>query len=99
MSEFERKREQEIAERCEEIPRSYRADYRKAMEGKSLRAAVNSACRECVVWKIKEVRHCTNRLCPLYMVRPYQKGSRNNQDGHSGGRRTAKASACGRWLP
>jgi len=84
MNEFEKRHKQEIAKRCEDIPRRFQAQYLRAMEGNSLRAAINSGCLDCIGWKTKEVRHCSNRLCPLYMVRPYQTCSRNNRDGHSG---------------
>lgn len=65
-------REAKIAERRAQMPRSYRACYDKAVSGKSLRAAINSFCLECVCWQIEEIRNCTDLACPLYAARPYQ---------------------------
>jgi hypothetical protein len=66
------KREAQIASRRAQMPRSYRAVYDKAVSGKSLRAAINSFCLECVCWQIEEIRNCSDVGCPLYTVRPYQ---------------------------
>lgn len=65
-------RQKQIAERRSQIPRSYRACYDKAVQGRSLRAAINSFCLECVCWQTKEIRLCTDKACPLWMIRPYQ---------------------------
>jgi len=65
-------REAQVAKRRAEMPRSYRACYDKAVNGKSLRAAINSFCLECICWQIEEIRQCTDLACPLYAVRPYQ---------------------------
>ena len=54
------------------MPEGFRATYVKAMEGRSLAAAVKACCSECVGWKRKEVRLCTSLACPLYPYRPYQ---------------------------
>ena len=85
MNKFEKEREQQIAERCDQMPKSYRANYRKALEGRSLRAVVNASCLECVCWRIEEIRQCTDLGCPKYAVRPYQHSSQNGRDGYSGG--------------
>jgi hypothetical protein len=77
-------RQQQIAERRSQIPRAYRQTYDRAVKGKSLRAAVNSFCLECVCWQIREVRDCTDLACPLYGVRPYQEFPQSGHDGHSG---------------
>ena len=66
------KRQAKMAERRAQMPRSYRATYDKAIKGKSLRAAINAFCLECVCWQIEEIRNCTVLACPLYTVRPYQ---------------------------
>ena len=50
----------------------YRATYNKAVTGKSLRAAINAFCLECVCWQRKEIQLCTSLSCPLFAVRPYQ---------------------------
>ena len=65
-------RAEKIAERRAQMPRSYKATYDKAVKGKSLRAAINAFCLECVCWQRKEVTLCTDLACPLYAVRPYQ---------------------------
>jgi hypothetical protein len=78
-------REQQIAERLRQMPPKYRATYRRAVEGKSLRACVNSQCLECCGWERAEVGACTDSGCPLYAVRPYQDGSGSGQDGQFGG--------------
>ena len=81
MSEFRLRQEQLVAERLGQMPKSYRATYRKAVAGNSLRAAVNSFCLECVGWRVEEIRHCTDLGCPLYAVRPYQGSSQKGDDG------------------
>ena len=65
-------REEQIAERREQMPKIHRANYEKAMKGRSLRAAVNSFCAECTMWQREEVRLCTSLACPLWPYRPYQ---------------------------
>ncbi|MCK5611861.1 hypothetical protein KAR91_58870 [Candidatus Pacearchaeota archaeon] len=77
---MDEKRKKKIAERLEQMPRSYRANYNRAVKGKSLRAAINAQCLECVQWQRMEVRLCTDLACPLYTVRPYQ-SSQNGRDG------------------
>ena len=74
-------REEQIAERREQMPRSYRATYDKAIKGKSLRAAINAFCLECVCWQIEEIRKCTDLACPLYAVRPYQLPQNTSEGG------------------
>ena len=54
------------------MPISYRATYRKAMNGKSLRAAVNSKCLDCSNWQRIEIKECPIVTCPLHLYRPYQ---------------------------
>lgn len=65
-------RETRIAERRAQMPKKYRRQYDKAVEGRSLRACVNAFCGECVCWQSNEVRLCTDLACPLYAVRPYR---------------------------
>ena len=75
------KRERQIKERREAMPRRYRPGYDRAVRGKSLRAAVKAFCLECVYWKREEVRQCTCLTCPLYAERPY-KLSCESQEGY-----------------
>lgn len=72
MADMDDKRQAQIAERRKQMPRAYRATYNRAVKGKSLRAAINAQCLECVCWQRKEVTLCTDLACPLYAVRPYQ---------------------------
>lgn len=44
------------------------------MEKGSLKAAVKLKCLDCSDWQMKEVRNCKVTGCPLFPVRPYQKG-------------------------
>ena len=55
------------------IPKPYQAVYCKAMEGRSLRAAINAKCQDCTGWQRKEIEDCLVSTCPLYPYRPYQK--------------------------
>lgn len=52
---------------------------------KSLRAAVNAKCWECVGagWDPgprRAIRECTITKCPLWPVRPYQKASKEDDE-------------------
>lgn len=74
-------RDEQITERLGEMPRKYRKTYRRATEGKSLRACINAQCLECCVWQSREVATCTARACPLWAVRPHRHDSGNGRDG------------------
>jgi hypothetical protein len=52
------------------IPRQYRKVYDTAMSGRSLRAAVNSQCIECMGYDLAEVKQCCSPQCPLFPYRP-----------------------------
>jgi hypothetical protein len=75
------KRAAKIAQRLEAIPQAFRATYRKAVEGGSLRAAINSQCGECLGWSVREIRQCSDSACPLFSVRPYQQIPQNGRRG------------------
>lgn len=64
------KRQERINKHRATMPRRYRATYDKAMSGKSLRAAVNSFCLECVGWQREEVKKCCSPQCSLFPYRP-----------------------------
>ena len=49
---------------------AYRKQYDKAMSGKSLRAAVNAKCADCMNWQGVEVRLCDIVTCSLHPYRP-----------------------------
>ncbi len=70
-------REEQIRERLRQMPPKYRGTYRRAVEGKSLRASINAQCLECCGCQSIEVALCTDLGCPLWSVRPYRdSGSR-----------------------
>lgn len=71
-----RTREQQIVERREQMPKIHRANYDKAMKGRSMKAATKAFCLMCVCWQKEEVKLCTDLACPLYPYRPYK--SRSN---------------------
>ena len=58
-----------IEVRAAEIPRRYRARYRKVMSGRSRKEAVKFYCLECVDWNLKEVAACTMPECQFYKWR------------------------------
>ena len=62
--------QQRIAKHRKEIPRQFRKVYDIAMSGRSLRAAVNSFCIECVGYVFSEVKQCCSPQCPLFRYRP-----------------------------
>lgn len=62
-----------IQKRLEDMPESYRANYLKAVEGKSRPCAVKAMCLECMGWQRIEVKNCPSIACPLYNYRPYRR--------------------------
>ena len=59
----------------QEVPKKYRMMYRKALQGKSRRAAMNVFCLYCQGWENGArlaVRDCAAFSCPLWAYRPYQ---------------------------
>ena len=75
------KRAERVAKHRADMPNVYRGIYDRAVSGKSLRAAVNSFCLECVMYQREEVRLCTSLACPLWLHRPYQRNSKTPSDG------------------
>ena len=63
-------RNQKIGERLSQIPESQRRAYIKAVERKSMAAAVKSFCYECAAYVREETKLCTDVACPLWMYRP-----------------------------
>lgn len=70
--ELEAKRQEMIAEKRAEMPEVHRANYDKAVRGRSMKAVVKAFCLECVQWQKEEVRLCTSLACPMYPYRPYR---------------------------
>ena len=61
-----------VEQRASQVPERALSTYLKAVRGRSLRAAADAFCMECVCWQRKEVRNCTSLACPLWPYRPYQ---------------------------
>ena len=62
-----------IIDRLKNMPSSYRANYKKAMAGKSKAAAVKAKCLDCTNWQRVEITNCPCEACPLYLYRPFKK--------------------------
>jgi hypothetical protein len=60
-----------IEEMEKSIPKQYRNLYRKAIQGKSRKAAIRLECLMCTGYKMCEVRKCTGIACHNY---PYRMG-------------------------
>ncbi len=58
-----------IKEHRDKIPRNYRKTYDRAMTGRSIRAAINSQCIECMGYARVEVKNCVSPQCPLFPYR------------------------------
>ena len=71
-------RSDEIAKRLKQMPTTCRGAYRKAVNHKSMRSALNSQCAECVGYVRKEVSVCSDLGCPLYSYRPFQNRTGND---------------------
>jgi hypothetical protein len=54
-----------------DIPKSYRGIARRALAGKSRKAAIRAKCLECMGYEDASagVRDCTSKNCPLYPYR------------------------------
>ena len=74
--ELEAKRREMIAGKGTEMPKVHKANYDKAVSGRSKKAATKAFCLECVQWHKDEVRLCTSLACPLYPYRPYKESSK-----------------------
>ena len=77
----ETERKQKITERMTQIPQTYRRNYAKAVQGRSMKAGIKSFCLECMHWQKVEVRNCTALACSLYPYRPYQEPRRRKRKG------------------
>ena len=64
-------REERIQQRSDQMPMSCRRTYKKAVGKKSMRAALDSSCLECVGYQREEIKACTDLACPLWSYRPY----------------------------
>jgi hypothetical protein len=77
--ETESLRKQKIARKIAEMPKKYRKIYRKAVENNNKDAAIQAFCLECVCWQKNEITNCPCLACPLFGLRPYTKGTDNEQ--------------------
>ena len=68
-------RKEQIVERQKQMPRIHRANYDKAMKGKSRKSAMHAFCVECCGYQINEVYLCVDLGCPLYPYRPHSRVS------------------------
>ena len=74
-------REEQVQQRLDQMPVTCRGAYKKAVAKKSMRAALNSFCLECVGYQREEIKVCTDKACPLWAYRPYSV-SKKAQIGH-----------------
>lgn len=58
------------------VPKQYQALYKRAMSGKSRKAAMKIQCIECCGWQIAEVFVCADSGCSLW---PYRPAARTSQ--------------------
>jgi hypothetical protein len=79
-TESNEKRARQISERLAQMPRAYRGIYKRAVEGKSRKAAMHAFCAECCGYQIKEVFLCTDLGCPLYPSRPRSRVSQDARE-------------------
>lgn len=49
---------------------SFRREWVKALQRKSMKSAVSAKCRDCVNWQNTEVKECSIVTCPLWQYRP-----------------------------
>jgi hypothetical protein len=71
-------RDEQIVKRLSQMPVTCRGAYKKAVEHKSMRSALNSQCLECCGYQRKEVSVCSDLGCPIYSYRPFQKRTVND---------------------
>ena len=64
--------EEEHRKWCEKIPKPMQTVYLRAIQGHSLRAAVNARCQDCTNWQRIEIRECLAVTCPLWEYRLYR---------------------------
>lgn len=50
---------------------AYRKVWKRAIEKRSLAAAVKAKCLDCCCWVAAEIKDCRVPGCPLYELRPY----------------------------
>ncbi len=69
--------EEKIEAYVARAPQRHQKRYREILTGNISKArAVRVKCLECSGWQYSEVTHCQVFECPLWRVRPYQKGKK-----------------------
>ncbi|NQT02771.1 MAG: hypothetical protein HQ580_12155 [Planctomycetes bacterium] len=57
------------------IPNLYKGAFRKkwikALQRKSMKAAVTAKCQDCMNWNNAEIGECSIVTCPLFQYRPF----------------------------
>ena len=51
---------------------SFRNKWVKALQRKSMKAAIVAKCQDCMNWQNTEVRECNIVTCPLWQYRPFR---------------------------
>lgn len=52
---------------------AFRRLYLKALQRKSLKAAIRAKCEDCMCWENSEIKRCEIITCPLWRYRPGSK--------------------------
>ena len=55
---------------------SFRKKWIKALQRKSMKAAIYAQCQDCMCWQNTEIKECNIVTCPLFQYRPFA-----NKDG------------------
>ena len=50
---------------------AFRKKWIKALQRKSMRAAITAKCQDCMCWQNVEIRKCNLVTCPLFQYRPF----------------------------
>jgi hypothetical protein len=73
-----RTQEEQIEQRCQQMPDIHLANYKRAMRGKSMKAAIKAFCLECVQWQREEVRLCTDLACCSFSAESKRSSQEDN---------------------
>ena len=57
----------------DDMPVSYRGNYKRAISGKSPTNAIKAKCLDCTNWQKIEITLCPHSACALHGYRPYRK--------------------------
>lgn len=52
---------------------AFRKKWIKALQRKSMRAAITAKCQDCMCWQNTEIKTCDVVTCPLWQYRPFSK--------------------------